>query len=136
MYAHPTDKLRSQGYFDSRNIRDHQLNHELASIRTFIHETRVEILAYIRNQKLGNPTLPIELIVSLRDEGPVLPDETHFPKHAEQFYTLRHPITYQRVRMLSCLVDFYDVQYQNWQVSGDDADHCETYTDEAEGGAY
>lgn len=139
-------------YIDSRNIQDHQLNAELASIRTFVqacfdatekklirriddsdakHEQK---MAYIRNQNLRNPNLPIEPIISLRDEGLVLPNPTRFPKHAKQFYALRKPDTPLRVRMLSYLVDFYDIQWQTWEVSGadDHADDYENYTDEDE----
>ncbi|KZL84917.1 wac domain-containing protein [Colletotrichum incanum] len=137
-------------YIDSRNIQDHHLNAELASIRTFIqacfdatekklirriddsdakHEQK---MAYIRNQNLRNPNLPIEPIVSLRDEGLVLPNPTRFPKHAKQFYALRKPDTLLRVRMLGYLVGFYDIQWQRWEVLGgdDDADDYETYADE------
>ncbi|KDN64754.1 hypothetical protein CSUB01_11127 [Colletotrichum sublineola] len=140
-------------FIDSRNTQDDQLNAELASIRIFVQacfdatEKRLirriddldakheQKMAYIRNQNLRNPNLPIEPIVSLRDEGLVLPSPTRFPKHAKQFYALRKPDTLLRVRMLSYLIDFYDIQWQRWEVSGgdDDADDYETYTDENEG---
>ncbi|KAI8314952.1 hypothetical protein K4K61_003398 [Colletotrichum sp. SAR11_59] len=139
-------------FIDSRNIQDHQLNAEFASIRTFIracvdateanlirrindsdakHEQK---MAYIRNQNLRNPKMPVEPVVSLRNEGLVLPNPNRFPKHAKQFYALCSPDTPVRVRMLSYLVDFYDIQWQTWEASGNDdnADDYETYTDEGE----
>ncbi|KZL85751.1 wac domain-containing protein [Colletotrichum incanum] len=117
--------LLRDDFIDSRNTQDRQLDAELASIRAYIQACvdateknlirrindsdakNKQKMAYIRNQKLRNPKLPIAPVVSLRDGGLVQHEPTRFPEHANQFYALRRPDTTAKV-------------------------HDETYTDEGE----
>ncbi|KAK2005929.1 hypothetical protein LZ32DRAFT_623330 [Colletotrichum eremochloae] len=67
--------------------------------------------AYMRNNALKNPTLPIRPVVVYRPEQGILePELSQFPRNANEFYSLRNPQTSRQRSMLVYLAAFYDVQ--------------------------
>lgn len=78
-----------------------------------LEETQVEVqrsAALSRNALLRNPTLPLHIMVIYHPmKGLVRPDYNCFPRHAEEFYSLRYPKTDRQHRMLRYLASFYDV---------------------------
>jgi hypothetical protein len=70
------------------------------------------------NYMLRNPTLRITpLVAFVPGKGLVYPDMALFPRHANEFYALRHPTNERSRRMLDYFVAFYDVQLDDF---GDD----------------
>lgn len=125
-------------YIDYRNTQDQQISTEFRVVREEIgvlkvelHELRREVredidglrrevrqnaaeqsrsTAWLRNQLLSNPTLPIQPIVIVDEtRGVVQPDMNLFPRHAKEFYTLRDPQTERQRAKLAYMVSFYDV---------------------------
>ncbi|KAI3317676.1 hypothetical protein HD806DRAFT_362602 [Xylariaceae sp. AK1471] len=69
-----------------------------------------QLEAFVRNSRLRNPNLPIRPVVALRPfQGIVEPDPSYFPRHANEFYSLRNPATDHQRQMLAYLADFYDI---------------------------
>lgn len=79
--------------------------------------------AFVRNNALRNPILPIRPIVAFHPARGVLqPDPTRFPRHADAFYALRFPTTPNHHRMLAYLVSFYDIHVPRPTSSADSDD--------------
>jgi hypothetical protein len=87
--------------------------------------------AYVRNNALKNPTLPIRPLVVYRPgQGIMEPDSSYFPRHADEFYSLRNPQTDRHRSMLAYLALFYDVQLRaDAHSSGEDGSEDETVLD-------
>ncbi|WQF76299.1 hypothetical protein CDEST_01313 [Colletotrichum destructivum] len=149
--------LSHDDYIDLRNIQDHQLKVEFTSVRCSIDLVRQELKndigfvkaqtqrleaqnqrleaqirqshAYMRNNALKNPTLPIRPVVVYRPEQGILePELTRFPRNANEFYSLRDPQTNRHRSMLSYLAAFYDVQLRTADYpSEDDSSDDETF---------
>lgn len=84
--------------------------------------------AWLRNQRLKNPIMPIQPLVvwDTAKGGLNYPDPKLFPKNAKEFYALRTPKRSRHHRMLNYLVSFYDVQLP---VAASPADGSSTVSD-------
>ncbi|OHE90484.1 hypothetical protein CORC01_14212 [Colletotrichum orchidophilum] len=87
--------------------------------------------AYMRNNALKNPSLPIRPVVVYRPEKGILePELSQFPRNANEFYSLREPRTDRHRSMLAYLAVFYDVRLRTADYpSEDDASDDETFLD-------
>ncbi|GKT92447.1 hypothetical protein CT0861_09412 [Colletotrichum tofieldiae] len=87
--------------------------------------------AYMRNNALKNPTLPIRPVVVYRPEQGILePELSRFPRNANEFYSLRDPQTNRHRSMLAYLAAFYDVQLRTADYpSEDDSSDDEIFLD-------
>lgn len=104
-----------------RRSQDKQLARELAilrrqnaSLRREQKEVKLDNLrmaARFDNYKLKTPFLEIKPVPAYDPNRViVLPNPDLFPRHAKEFYALRHPSNDRQREMLSYLVDFYDIQ--------------------------
>ncbi|KAK0631432.1 hypothetical protein B0T14DRAFT_3142 [Immersiella caudata] len=72
----------------------------------------LELAAYQRNNALRNPTFPIHPLPASRPNGTlVYPDPALFPRHADEFYSIRNPSDRSR-QMLAYLAQFYGIYSQ------------------------
>ncbi|WQF90612.1 hypothetical protein CDEST_15626 [Colletotrichum destructivum] len=87
--------------------------------------------AYMRNNALKNPTLPIRPVIVYRPEQGILePEPSRFPRNADEFYSLRDPQTNRHRSVLAYLAAFYDVQLRTADYpSEDDSSDDETFLD-------
>ncbi|KZL79581.1 wac domain-containing protein [Colletotrichum incanum] len=87
--------------------------------------------AYMRNNALKNPSLPIRPVVVYRPEQGILePELSQFPRNANEFYSLRDPRTDRHRSMLAYLAVFYDVRLRTADYpSEDDSGDDETFLD-------
>ncbi|KAK1973348.1 hypothetical protein LZ30DRAFT_743856 [Colletotrichum cereale] len=87
--------------------------------------------AYMRNNALKNPTLPIRPVVVYRPgQGILEPELSRFPRNANEFYSLRDPRSDRHRSMLAYLAAFYDVQLRTADYpSEDDSSDDETFLD-------
>jgi hypothetical protein len=70
----------------------------------------LQMAARARNNNLGNPTLLIRSIpIFHQDHGIVHPDPARFPRHADEFYSLKTPQTERHRQILTYLAGFYDI---------------------------
>ncbi|TQN71120.1 hypothetical protein CSHISOI_04423 [Colletotrichum shisoi] len=77
--------------------------------------------AYMRNNALKNPTLPIRPVVVYRPEQGILePELSRFPRNANEFYSLRDPQTNRHRSVLAYLAAFYDVQIRTAEYPSED----------------
>ncbi|RYP02125.1 hypothetical protein DL764_005960 [Monosporascus ibericus] len=81
----------------------------------------LQTTAYLRNFTLHNPILPIQPVVTFRPtEGILEPDHSLFPRHANEFYSLKALTTSRQRRMLAYLANFYDILSDHHHHSSDD----------------
>jgi hypothetical protein len=89
-------------------------NQRIDGVVEELMEVRAESMrasARFSNYTLKNPTLRIApLVTFVPGKGVVHPDLALFPRHAKEFYALRHPTTERSRRILDYLVAFYDIQ--------------------------
>ncbi|OHE90240.1 hypothetical protein CORC01_14461, partial [Colletotrichum orchidophilum] len=139
--------LSLDDYIDLRNAQDAHLNAEFTLVRESISrlETKTDRLeektdrleaemrqlhAYTRNNALRNPTLPIRPVVVYNPEqGIIEPKPTHFPRNANEFYSLRDPPSDRHRSMLAYLAVFYDVQLRTAEDSGGESSEDEVFLD-------
>ncbi|SPQ24489.1 54cb39ce-b1d3-4004-9478-6d6ec86be6d8 [Thermothielavioides terrestris] len=87
--------------------------------RVVFENTRMA--ARFQNSTLKNPALPIAPLPALHPvRGIVHPDLSQFPRHAKEFYALRHPSNDRQRRMLSYLISFYDIRISAAENSDDE----------------
>ncbi|OHE90325.1 hypothetical protein CORC01_14374 [Colletotrichum orchidophilum] len=89
-----------------------------------------QLHAYTRNNALKNPTLPIRPVVVYNPEqGIIEPKLTHFPRNANEFYSLRDPPPDRHRSMLAYLAVFYDVQLRTTDDSEGESSEDEVLLD-------
>lgn len=79
------------------------------SLAEFKAET-VQLQAFVRNNRLKNPTLPIHPVVRWDKEKGERIEPKFFPRNAKEFYSLREPIMRPLQQLLLYLVAFYDIR--------------------------
>ena len=107
--------------FDDVNRRFDELNDDMK-------EFKVQLLrnaARTWNSDLRNPKYHVRPLPAIRDRSIIEPDLTLFPRHADEFYTLRDPSTDHQRRMLAYLASFYDVPHAPNPTSSDSNDNSD-----------
>ncbi|KAI1318806.1 hypothetical protein F5Y16DRAFT_112313 [Xylariaceae sp. FL0255] len=99
-----------------------QVKSDLDEVKSDLHEFKTETKAtfielkaqimqtnaYMRNTNLHNPILPIHPVIAF-DPLVGIKRPQRFPRHAKEFYLLRHPAHPDQIKMLVYLVEFYDL---------------------------
>lgn len=98
----------------------HAVKNDLITVHSEIRETKesvaefkaetVQLQAFVRNNRLKNPTLPIHPVVRWDKEKGERIEPKLFPRNAKEFYSLREPLTRPLQQMLLYLVAFYDIR--------------------------